>query len=299
MPETVLISGINGFVGRTLQKQLLASGFKVKGLTHNKSKTGPDTFFWNTKEGYIDDAAIKNVNYIVHLAGSGVADKRWTNTRKQEIISSRVNSTLLLAEALERNNHKIKALVGASAVGYYGAITSEKIYKETDPEGSDFLSECCVAWEKSYDALRSFTERSVIIRISNVIGKGGMIKKLKPLAEKGVLSPLGSGKQYTPWISVDDLSGLIQFAITNQSLSGVYNAVAPEHITNEQLTKQLCTLLNKKVILPKVPAFAIKLLYGEMAVVILNGSRISNNKITEAGFKFEHPRLEDALKKLK
>lgn len=297
--QTVLISGINGFVGRKLQKHLLDCGFIVKGLTHNKTKTSADVFYWNIDEKYIDDAALKNVDYIVHLAGTGVADKRWTNTRKREIIDSRVNSSLLFANALKKNNQKIKALVGASAIGYYGAVTDERIFNESDQHGNDFLSQCCVEWEKSYNALDSCCERKVIIRISNVIGNGGMIKKLQPLAEKGIASPLGSGKQFVPWISVNDLCRLIQFAISHNSVQGIYNAAAPEHITNKQLTNTLSLFYNKQVILPNVPAFMIKLLYGEMAAVILNGSRVSNEKIIAEGFNFEDKNIEDALQQLK
>lgn len=299
MKSAVLISGINGFVGRALQKLLNESGYDVKGLTHHKSNTSSSVFYWNIKDQFIDEKAFENIDYIVHLAGAGVANRRWTDKRKKEIIDSRINSSALLAKELEKRNHKIKALVGASAIGYYGAVTGDKIFSENDPPGNDFLSECCVQWEKSYDHLIPFAERRVILRISNVIGNGGMIKKLGPLAEKGMASPLGTGKQFVPWIGVHDLCRMIEYSLRNENINGIYNAVAPEHSTNEDLTKRICGHYGKKMFLPNVPAFMIKLLYGEMSAVILNGSRVSADKILNTGFTFETPALDQALQRIK
>lgn len=294
--ESILITGGTGLIGKKLTQLLLAKGYQVFHLSRSPKNTlGVKTFLWNISKKQMDEAALK-VDYIVHLAGAGITDQRWTNSRKKELYSSRIDSLLLLKEKLQEIKHQPKALIAAGGVGYYGLINSEKIFTEEDPSADDYLGNFCSAWEA---ATEGFDCRTVILRTGVVLGKeGGALPKLIQPVKMGIGSALGSGKQCLPWIHIDDIASIYLKAIEDDNMQGVYNAVAPEHITNEGLIKNIAQQLNKPFFFPKVPSFIIKLLFGEMSEAILRGSSVSSEKIIAVGFEFNYPGVKEALKDL-
>ena len=297
--HTVLITGYSGLIAKHLSNHLTREGFIVKGLTQNKAQLSQSVFYWNVSEKIIDEHALENVDYVIHLAGSGIADKRWTIERKKEIIESRVQSTLFLAQSFRKANLKIKALIGTSAIGYYGAISSEKIFTENDAAGNDFISDCCVQWEKSYQAFNYLTDRTVILRLPTVLSEtGGALHKILPFVKFGLASPIGSGKQFMPLICIEDLVKLYEFAITSHDLYGTFNANAPLSVTNKDFMSGLAKALNKSFFLPNTPSIILKLLYGELACVLLYGSRVNSSKIITAGFSFSYPTLDGMLRRI-
>ncbi|MDQ3192788.1 MAG: TIGR01777 family oxidoreductase [Bacteroidota bacterium] len=301
--STVLITGGTGFIGSHLTNLLQSKGFLVTHLSRSISeKEKVKTFKWDIKSGNIDPQALAGADYIIHLAGAGIADKRWTKERKKTIIESRVKSAEVIYNQAAKTSHKIKAFISASGVNYYGTITSEKIFKEQDPPGDDFMAYTCKLWEKAADEFSNLKIRTVKLRTAPVFGPdGGALKTIAIPVKYYLGAPLGSGNQYFPWIHIDDLCKMYLQAIQNKNMEGAYNAAAPDHITNKDLTKTIAKVLKKPLVLPNVPAFAIKLALGELAQAVLNGSRISSEKIIETGFEFNFPdlrgALEDCLKK--
>lgn len=296
----ILISGGTGLVGKALAKRLILAGHEVRILSRNpKSSNQLKSFYWNVDKKEIDEKAFDGVEHIVHLAGSGIADKRWTETRKLDIIDSRVNSMKLITDVVKKKSIQLKSFVGASAIGIYGMITSEKIYSETDKGADDFLTQSCTQWENSYQEIQSISDKSCIVRIGVVLSKdGGALKKLLPLFNLGLGSAVGSGKQYMPWIHLEDLVTVFYEALFNSNFHGIYNAVSPEETTNQSFSNQLAKSLSKPFFLPRIPAFVLKLAFGEMANVLLEGSRVSNQNLIRTGFQFKYPVLSEALKQI-
>ena len=294
----ILISGGTGLVGKALSNHLLSKGHEIRILSRNpKSTNNIKSFYWDVEKNEIDEKAFDNVGHIVHLAGSGIADKRWTDARKQEIINSRVNSMKLISSIVKKKNIQLKSFVGASAIGIYGMITSDKIFSENDKGQDDFLSQSCMQWENAYQEIQTLSNKNCIIRIGVVLSKdGGALKRLIPMFQLGLGSAVGSGKQYMPWIHIDDLVSVFQEALFNSNYSGIYNAVSSEEISNQAFSKQLAKSLSKPFFLPNVPAFILKLMFGEMANVLLEGSRVSSQKLTDNRFQFQFPTLNEALK---
>jgi uncharacterized protein (TIGR01777 family) len=297
---TILITGGTGLIGKALTKTLTNEGHSVRILsrTPHADARVPE-FYWNVEKQEIDEKAFDGVNHIVHLAGIGVADKRWTEQRKKEIIDSRVDSMKLITDTVKEKHIRLRSFVGASAIGIYGMATSEKAFTENDRGPEDFLWKTCELWERSYDEITTLSDKTSILRIGVVLAKnGGALKRLLPLFKAGIGSAIGSGKQYMPWIHIDDMVAVIMKALFDPGFKGIFNAVATEHITNYYFSKTLATVLSKPFFMPAVPAFAMKLLYGEMASVLLEGSRASNKKLLETGFTFSYPELEKALKEI-
>lgn len=295
--HTVLITGISGSIGQYISTYLSQKGFIVKGLTQSKKHLSESVFYWNVNEQLIDKRALKNVDCLIHLAGANVADSRWSPARKKEIVDSRVNSSLFLARTFKETNTKLKVLIGTSGTGYYGSITSQRIFKEVDEAGVDFLGECCLLWEKSYQAFNEIADRIVILRLPTVLCKNdGALQKIVPIVKLGLASPIGSGNQYMPLVCMDDLMNLYEFIILNPQLQGTFNANSPCHVTNKQLMVGIAKVLHKPFIMPAVPAFLLKVIYGEFASVLLEGSRVSSNKLINSGFTFSHNTLESMLK---
>ena len=264
-----------------------------------KSSPQLKSFYWNVDKNEIDENAFYGVEYIVHLAGSGIADKRWTKSRKQNIIDSRVNSMKLITSIVKKKNISLKSFVGASAIGIYGMITSEKVFTESDTGKDDFLTQSCAHWENSYHQIQTFSKKSSIIRIGVVLSKdGGALKRLLPLFQLGLGSAIGSGKQYMPWIHIDDLVSVFYEALFNPNYCGTYNAVSSEETTSNSFSKQLAKSLSKPFFLPNIPAFVLKLAFGEMANILLEGSRVSNHNLLKVGFQFKYPSLSKALEEI-
>lgn len=294
----ILISGGTGLVGKALSNHLNSKGHEVRILSRKPESTNNiKSFYWNVEKNEIDEKAFYGVEHIVHLAGSGIADKRWTHARKQEIIDSRVNSMKLITSIVKKKNIKLKSFIGASAIGIYGMITSEKIFSETDKGQDDFLSQSCIQWENAYQEIQTLSNKNCIIRIGVVLSKdGGVLKRLIPMFQLGLGSAVGSGKQYMPWIHIDDLVSVFHESLFNPNYIGIYNAVSSEETTNQSFSKQLAKNLSKPFFLPNIPVFILKLVFGEMANVLLEGSRVSSQKLINNGFQFQFRTLNQALK---
>lgn len=287
---TILITGGTGLIGKELTKKLTNRGHVVNILSRNPKKN--NEFRWSLKENFIDKDAFTNVSHIIHLAGAGIADKRWTNERKQELIDSRVKTASLLFNKIQEYKTPLKTFISASAIGYYGAITSDEIFTEEDDPENDFISKVCVKWENEAHKFEHLDVSVTILRTGIVLTKsdGALQKMNTPL----FLSSLGSGKQYMPWIHIDDLCALYIKAVEDKKFTGIFNAVAPEHQTNENFTKTLATTLKKTLFPFNVPSFVLKTVLGEMAYVLLNGSRVSAKKVSKS-YSFNFPDLQSAL----
>lgn len=298
MKDVVLITGAGGSVAKVLAKKL-ENEYTVRFLT--RSKKHANEFEWNIENGTVDENAFENVSHIIHLAGANISEKRWTSERKKEIISSRVDSAKLILNTLEKTNITLQSFISASAVGIYGAVTSEKIFKEEDEKGNDFLSEVVMLWEKAADDFlrKAVAARVVKIRISIVLSeKEGALKKMSLPVKLGIGSPIGTGKQYIPWIHINDLCSVFEFALKNKNMNGAYNASAPQHTDNENFTKEIAEVLEKPMFMPNIPGFIMKILFGELSVALLEGSRTSSEKLQNEGFQFEFPALKNALEDL-
>lgn len=287
--NTVLLTGSTGLIGKSLVKVLTDAGFAVRQLTTRRELAMSEGFFfWNPSENEMEEAALDGVSSIIHLAGSSIGAGRWTQQRKKEIIDSRVKSAALLFEKVSKLNIPLKAFISASATGYYGSSTSDTVYDEYSPAGTGFLSDVCVKWEKAADRFQEAGIRTVKLRTGVVLAQGApaLNKMLLPI-RLGVGSPLGNGRQYMPWIHVDDLCRLYLRALQHETMSGAWNAVAPQHITNRELMKTLARKLRKPFFFPPVPAFLLKWILGEMAVLVTDGSRVSSRRLNAEGFRFE------------
>jgi uncharacterized protein (TIGR01777 family) len=296
-PTSVLITGGSGLVGNHLTKLLLKQGFKVSHLSRSGVPfSGVTVFKWDPAKKIIDPTALKGVNCIIHLAGANIGEKRWTEERKKEIVESRVNSAQFLYEKIKDNPNEIKAFISASAIGYYGSVTSEKVFTEEDRPASDFLGTVCSRWEETAKSFTRLGIRVVIIRTAVVleINDSALSRLLRP-AKLGMIVRTGTGKQYFPWIHFADLCNIYHKAITDNALAGAYNAVAPEHKTNDSFMRTLAMVMKRPVFLPPVPSFLLKLALGEMSDIALKGSRVSGEKIILAGYTFLYPTLEKAL----
>ena len=296
--ETVLITGGTGLIGRQLASQLRAKGYRVTLLSRTpKAHAEFTTYGWNQDTGFIDIRAIAEADYIIHLAGANLGEKRWTPKRQQEIVDSRVRSGELLYHALKTEQHHVKAFISASAIGYYGAQTTETIFTETDAPATDFLGTTCQKWEHVAHQIATLGIRTVLLRTGVVLAPNeGALARLRIPVALGFGSALGSGNQYVPWIHHDDICGMYIEALEDATMHGAYNAVAPTHTTNYELTKTLAKVLHKPFWFPRVPAFALRLLLGDMANMLLVGSRVSCQKISDAGYHFQFPELEAALR---
>ena len=304
---TVIITGGTGLVGKALGHALLAKGYHIIILTRTLPSTdhspqsikGIQYAKWDIESQTIDENAIASADYIIHLAGAGVADKRWTKKRKQEIVDSRVKSCKLLADSLKTIPNKVKAVVSASAIGWYGPdriLPNPTPFAESDPADESFLGSTCRQWEESIEPVTQSGKRLVKLRIGIVLSKdGGALKEfIKPL-KFGVAAILGSGKQIISWIHIDDLVQLFITAMEIETWQGTYNAVAPNPVSNKELTLQLAKSRKKFFIPIHVPTFVLKIMLGEMSVEILKSATVSSQKIQEAGFQYTFPVIKDAL----
>lgn len=313
---TVLITGGTGMIGRALTKSLLERGYNIIILTRQQKGQDASTSrisyaTWDIKNQTIDKEAVSKADYIIHLAGAGIADKRWTKKRKKEIVESRVKSGELLVKALNENANTVKAVISSSAIGYYGPspfnqlmpgkqISQIHMFEETDPPAADFLAQTCLLWEQSLEPVTKMGKRLVRLRTGIVLsGEGGALTEfIKPL-RYGIATILGSGKQTISWIHIEDLARIYVTAIENQDMAGTYNAVAPMPVSNKELVLQLAKFKRGTFFIPiYVPAFILKLILGEMSIEVLKGASVSCNKIHFAGFTFLYPSLKAALEEL-
>lgn len=313
---TVLITGGTGMIGTALSRHLLNEGYHVIILSRNPRETARrhelsterkifrssgNLFYsrWDINSMTIDAAALKEADYVVHLAGAGVADKRWTESRKKEILESRTRSSALLLKCLQSNPNKVKAVISASAIGWYGPDNG-KVFTEEDPAANDFLAQTCLQWEQSIQPVAALGKRLVKLRLGIVLSnEGGALKEFKKPLHFGIAAILGEGNQMTSWIHIDDLCRGFTFAIENSSLEGVYNLAAPVPVDNKTLTMTLAENRNGKTFIPvKVPSSFLKLALGEMSIEILKSATVSSQKIEQAGFSFLFPTIKAAISNL-
>lgn len=299
---TILITGGTGLIGKYLTTKLQEHGYDVTILSrvnYENQKSKVKQYIWDVNNGLIDSEALKTADFIIHLAGANIAEGRWTEKRKKQLVDSRVRSAELIFNSLEKHEYKPKAFISASAIGYYGAVTSDKIYTENDTNHNDFLGYICKLWENAADKFEGLGIRTVKIRTGLVLTKyGSALDKIKTPINMGIGSALGSGNQFMPWIHIDDLCNIYIKAIEDIEMRGSFNAVAPEHITNNEFSNSIATVLSKPFWVPNVPSFIMKLIFGEMADILLEGSKVSSDKIEKSGFNFIYPNLTKALKNL-
>ncbi|TDO69839.1 hypothetical protein EV143_11313 [Flavobacterium chryseum] len=298
MAKNVLLTGGSGFVGKHLTEVLIAAGFSVSVLSRSDRKNTPlVTYYkWDIKSDFIEEEAVLKADYIIHLAGEGIVESRWTEKRKKAILESRTKPIELIYSVLRNNNKILDAFVSSSAVGIYGADTSQEICTEETPPANDFLGTTCQKWESAVDTINSLRIRTVKIRTGIVLGRDeGFLKKITPSFKAGFGAILGSGKQYIPWIHIEDLCQIYAKALTDFEMNGPYNATVTNNTTNAKLSRILAHLYGYKIWLPKIPAFVLQLILGEMSIAILEGKRVSSEKIQKAGYEFQFTDIEVAL----
>ena len=298
---TVLITGATGLVGQELVNLLLQNGHNVHYLSTSKSKLVTNTnykgFYWNPKKAEIDTNALTDVEVIIHLAGANVA-KKWTTAYKEEIIESRVLSTQLLYQTLQKNSHQVKQIISASAVGIYPDSLTD-IYHETDLDiDVSFLGNVVKQWENEVSQFEKLEIIVSKIRIGIVLAKnGGALQEMAKPIKYGVGAAFGSGEQYQSWIHIHDLVAVFYHVIENE-LPGIYNGVSPYPVSNAELTKAIAKTLEKPLFLPNIPQFVMKLILGEMHQILFSSQHVSCRKILDENFQFKFASLDKALNDL-
>lgn len=300
--QTILITGGTGMIGQALTNSLLQLGYQVIVLTRKpirSSRLGLTFAKWDIEKKEIDTNALAAADCIVHLAGESVATKRWTAKRKQQIIDSRTQSSAFLVSALKNNPHKVKTIISASAIGWYGPDTDLSLqngFTETDPVDPSFLGSTCKLWEEGMQPVNELGIRLVTLRIGIVLNKrGGALPEFIKPAKLGVAAILGDGKQIVSWIHQQDLCDLIIYSINNQQVNGVYNAVAPHPVTNRELAIAVASKLHQYYLPMRVSSIALKILLGEMSIEVLKSAKVSSAKIQAAGFTFTYPTIKEAI----
>lgn len=296
----ILITGGTGLIGLHLSKMLKSKGHKLilASRSNKKPEQYDDLLQWDTDQLQIIKEPELKADVVINLAGAGIADEKWTEKRKQLIMSSRVNSARLLHEYLTKRNEIPKLVVSASAIGFYGSVTHTNLMNEESKAETDFMGKTCAEWEEAGKQI-SPQSRLFIPRIGIVLAnEGGALPKLKMAAKWYSGAPIGSGNQHMPWIHVTDICSIIVFAIENESVNGIFNAVAATHCTNRQFTQTLCKALHRPMWPIPVPSVFIKTLFGEMSTVVLNGCPVDNQKIKNTGFEFRFNTLEKVFNDL-
>ncbi len=297
MSNTIIIAGGTGTVGKALAQHLVAQGYVIHILTRNPKKyTNSDSvkyFSWDVTQQLYDVSVLNGATAIVNLAGEGIADKRWTATRKIQILESRVAAGKLVVNMLNNQKHNINRLVQISATGWYApAVSNSNAYQETVPHHTDYLGTTCKAWEESIAGINKAINVS-IVRLGIVLNQhGGMEKELLMPMNFGVLPIFGNGQQIVPWIHQTDVNRIITFLIENAQLSGVYNAVANKNDSQRKVAAAIAKYHNKRIWLRiPIPVFALKILLGEMSIELTKSSVIENKKICDAGYVFVNDEL--------
>jgi len=296
--SNILITGGTGLIGTALTALLRKHDYKVTILTRKPG--GPGEAHWDPAAGTIDKEAIREADHIIHLAGAGVADKRWSKKRKEEIVASRVDGCKLLVKALQEIPNKVQTVISASAIGWYGPdpmIPNPHPFEETAPSDKDFLGETCRLWEEAIGPVEAMGKKLVIIRTGIVLSKkGGALKEFMKPVRLGIAAILGSGRQAISWIHIDDLSRLYLEAIEQKEWTGVYNGTAPHPVDNRTLTIALAKRLKGRYYVPVyIPSFFLKLALGQMSIEVLKSTTVSAAKTHAAGFQFLYPTIDTAL----
>ncbi|NLR56604.1 TIGR01777 family protein [Chitinophaga polysaccharea] len=300
--ESVIITGGTGLIGTALTQLLLERGYKVIILSRRPENGGNKAVtyaHWNLEAQTIDEDAIQQADYIVHLAGANVGGKRWTAARKQEIIDSRTQSSALIYTALQTIPNKVKKVISASATGYYGEFTGH-VFTETDPPATDYLGSTTQDWEQSISKVTTLGKKLVILRTGIVLSReGGALKEFYKPLRFGFATVLGSGDQFISWIHIHDLVRLYFNAIVNDKLEGIYNAVSPQPVSNRELILSMARIAKGRSFMTTyVPSAVLKLVLGEMSVEVLKSMKASPAKIQQTGFQFSYPTIDEAMEQL-
>lgn len=305
--STVMITGGTGLIGTALTNALMEKNYEVIILSRfpekYSSQTGLRYAKWNIEDQTIDVSSLERPEYIIHLAGAGIADKRWTSKRKNILVESRTRGSRLLVKALTENANNVRAVISSSGIGWYGPSlpgekgTETQPFLESDPAAEDFLGITGMRWEASIDPVTSLGKRLVKFRTGVVLSNhGGALKKFKNTLRFGIAPILGNGKQVMSWIHIDDLVRLYLYALENEKLQGVYNAVAPHTVTNKKFILQLARSTRGRFFVPVfVPSFLLKMIFGEVSIEVLKNVTVSSEKIRREGFQFQYPSLQSAL----
>ena len=294
----VLITGGTGLIGKKLVHKLRERNHNPRVLTRKKTDN-PNEFYWNTEENFIDPKAFENLDSIIHLAGSNIS-KKWTTDYKRELFSSRIDTANLLKDYCLRQIVRLKSFISASGINYYGTFTSNQILKEEDGISKhDFLAKLCDQWENAADNFSDVADKIVCLRTAMVLAKnGGAFPMLKKTVDFNIGSAVGSGNQWMNWIHEDDLVNMYIFVLENPEIEGKFNAVADEVPNNEDFMKSLAKTSGKLFLPINVPSFVMKMAFGEMSSIILEGTRASNKKIKSLGFDFKFSTPEQAFEDL-
>ena len=294
---SILIAGGSGLIGSSITPILERRNYRVTLLSRNPG-LDPNAFYWDPEQNLVDKKTFENNDVIINLAGTSIAGKRWTQSRKQEILQSRLRSTALLHQALTTYSHTVKLYINASAIGIYGDA-GDALVDETAPTGLKFLSGTCRQWEAAALKISETGIRTTVLRFGHVLApRGGMlVELLKPL-RMGILPVFGSGQQYQSWIHFEDIGNIICHLIENNIPGGIYNAVAPEPVQHSVFMQQLGAKSNKSFLKVKLPAPLLHLILGEMSTLLLDSARVSSEKIRATGFKFDYTSLGMALNNL-
>ncbi len=304
---TILITGGTGTIGQRLKALLLEKGYNVIIVTRDPSQQtqqkGVSYAAWDIHRQTIDESAISKADHIIHLAGAGVADKRWSVARKEEILNSRTQSCALIVKALQEMPNQVKSVISTSAIGWYGPDTPESLqngFSEEAASDSAFLGDTCYQWEKSIQPVTGLDKRLVIIRTGIVLSnQGGALVEFKKPLKAGIAAILGNGQQMISWIHVDDLCQMYLHAIENDALQGAYNGVAPTPVSNSHLTLTLARQMRGSFFIPvHIPSFVLKLMLGEMSIEVLKSATVNAEKILKTHFEFQYPTIDSALKQL-
>lgn len=293
---SILLAGGTGLIGSRLRQLLQQQGHEVSLLSRRASRSGPvPVYEWDPARGVIDHEAVLRADVVINLAGAGIADARWTDARKREIIDSRVNSARLLSESFRHTGHTPQCYLSGAAIGYYGD-RNDTILEENAAPGRGFLAESCIEWEKAVQEIANAGIRAVAFRIGIVLStQGGALEKMLMPARLGAGTYFGDGSQWYSWIHIDDVCRLFLHAIEHPDMAGTYNAVAPNPTPNKAFAAALMQAMNRPQILIPAPAFALRFAMGEMADVVLNSTRVSSKKTEQTGFRFDFPELEPAI----
>jgi uncharacterized protein (TIGR01777 family) len=295
--KTVLITGGTGMIGSALTKALLLRGYKVRHLSRSPSPDGDvQVFAWSPSENHVDPKALDGVYAIIHLSGAPIAPKRWTGERIKVLYRSRGGAADLLFECMQGLKQKPEVFISASGVNYHGAVTSERVLSENDPPGADIIAGITVDWERAADRF-SNSCRVVKLRTPVVLSStGGALPKLLAPIRFGVGSAFGTGRQWFPWVHLDDLVQAYVDSLEDDQRRGVYHVTAPEHVTNKRFIQLAAHILRRPLWLPNVPGFLLRALLGKQAALLLHGTRVNSSRITSAGHRWKYADLESALR---
>lgn len=292
--KTILLAGGTGLIGSRLVEVFREKGHTVRILSRNPK--GENQFAWNPAAGTIDDQAVQGADAVINLAGAGIADKRWSAARKKLLIDSRVQSTVLLRESFQRLGHQPEVYLSASGVGYYGNSGEEWVNENTPPADTSFLVQCCADWEQSVETIGAMGIRTVIFRTGIVLDQsGGALREIIKPMRFGLGAYFADGQAWYSWIHIDDMCQMYLWALEHPTVEGIYNAVAPHPVRNKYLVQATARAMQQAAIFVPAPKFALRILLGEMADVVLFSNRVSAERLIQAGFHFHYPELEAAL----